>query len=237
MWLVAIDRSSPGAGAAIFRDGRVSGRCRDAAVEPSRAPEWMGALAGLLAGQGVAPGDLGALCAGVGPGSFSGIRSSLAALQGLALPFGAAVFGVSSAAALAFRLLTEREAPNGVAIIGDARRERLWVGSFRLAAAGGVEAVDREGRGRAVTQTADDFELVRAGDVASAVPAGARVASPDFGRIGGALNAAFGRERVLQSAAYADAESVGRLFLAASHAARREPLPVYLHPAVAARAG
>jgi tRNA threonylcarbamoyl adenosine modification protein YeaZ len=197
----------------------------------------MAAVAGLLAGQNLAAADLCALCAGVGPGSFSGIRSSLAALQGLALPAGTAVFGVSSAAALAYRMLTEPDAPSRVAIVGDARRERLWVGSFRLAAAGGVEAVGGDGRARAVSQTADDFELVRAGDVASAVPAGARVASPDFGRIGATLNAALGGERVIQTAVYSDAESVGRLFLAAPDAARREPLPVYLHPAVAEKTG
>ena len=86
-------------------------------------------------------------------------------------------------------------------------------------------------------QSADDFVLVRADDVASAVPPGARVASPDFGRIGAALNAALGGERVVQTAVYPDAESVGRLFLAAPDAARREPLPVYLHPAVAQKAG
>jgi tRNA threonylcarbamoyladenosine biosynthesis protein TsaB len=233
MWLLSIDRSSPGAGAAVFRDGRLSGVRRDATGEPSRAPGWMADVAGLLAEQTIAPADLCALCAGMGPGSFSGIRSSLAALQGLALPSGATVFGVSSAAALAYRMLTEPDAPNRVAIVGDARRERFWVGSFRLAADGGVEAVGGDGRARAVSQTADDFELVRAGDVATAVPAGTRVASPDFGRIGAALNAAFGGERVVQTAVYPDAEAVGRLFLAAPGAARREPLPVYLHPAVA----
>jgi tRNA threonylcarbamoyl adenosine modification protein YeaZ len=196
----------------------------------------MTGVAGLLTEQAIAPNELGALCAGLGPGSFSGIRSSLAAWQGLALPSGVAVFGVSSAAALAYRMLTGPEAPSAVTIVGDARRERLWVGSFRLAEAGGMEAVGGDGRTRATCQSADDFVLVRSGDVASAVPAGARVASPDFGRIGTALNAALGGERVVQTAVYPDAESVGRLFLAAPDAARREPLPVYLHPAVAQKA-
>ncbi len=219
----------------MFRDGILEGQCRDVAGEPSRAPGWMADVVALLAEQAIAPADLGALCAGVGPGSFSGIRSSLAAVQGLALPSGVAVFGVSSAAALAYRILTGPDAPKKVTVVGDARRERLWVGSFRLAAAGGVEAMDGKGRARAVSQTADDFELVRAGDVASAVPAGARVASSDWGRIGAALNAAFGVDRVVQAAAYPDAETVGRLFLAAPDAAKREPLPVYLHPAVAGK--
>lgn len=237
MWLLAIDRSSPGSGAAVFRDGSLAGVCRDVAGEPSRAPGWMADVVGLLTQQALDPKELGALCVGVGPGSFSGIRSSLAALQGLALPSGVTVFGVSSAAALAFRMLTGPDAPSVVTIVGDARRERLWVGSFRLSEAGGMEAVGGDGRARAMCQSADDFVLVRSGDVASAVPPGARVASPDFGRIGAALNAALGGERVVQTAVYPDAESVGRLFLAAPDAARREPLPVYLHPAVAQKAG
>jgi tRNA threonylcarbamoyl adenosine modification protein YeaZ len=236
MWLLAIDRSSPGAGAAVFRDERLAGICQDVAADPSRAPGWMTGVTRLLAEQAIAPKELGALCAGLGPGSFSGIRSSLAAWQGLALPFGVAVFGVSSAAALAYRMLTGPDAPSVVTVVGDARRERLWVGSFRLVDAGGMEAVGGDGRARAMCQSADDFVLVRADDVASTVPPGARVASPDFGRIGAALNAALGGERVVQTAVYPDAESVGRLFLAAPDAARREPLPVYLHPAVAQKA-
>ncbi len=236
MWLLSIDRSSPDAGAALFREGVLAGVCRDAGG-PSRAPGWMVNVIGLLAEQGVTPAGLGTLCAGVGPGSFSGIRSSLAGLLGLGLPSGVAIFGVSSAAALAFRLLTAADAPAGVSVVGDARRERLWVGSFRLAESGGVAVIGGDGRVRPVRQTADDFELVRSGEVASAVPDGTRVVSPDFGRIGAALTAAFGAERVLQAPALPDAVSVGRLFLAAPDAARADPLPVYLHPAVAERAG
>ncbi len=235
MWLLSVDRSSPGAGAALFRDGELAGLRRDAG-EPARAPGWMAEVADLLRQHGVTACQLGALCAGVGPGSFSGVRSSLAALQGLALPQGVAVYGVSSAAALAFRLLSAPGAPEAVAVVGDARRERYWVAAFRLAQGGGVAVVGRDGGVRAVSHTADDFELVPAGDVAAAVPSGAWVAGPDFSRIGARLTAALGAGRVCQEAVYPGAESVGRLFLASPESARQEPLPVYLHPAVAERA-
>jgi len=232
MWLLSVDRSSAGAGVALFRDGAPAG-ARTAGGEPARQPEWVAQIAGLLDACGIAPAGLDALCAGTGPGSFSGIRSALAALRGLALPFDRPVYGVSSAAALAFRVLTAPEAPDEVAVVGDARRDRLWVAAFRLAA-GGVAVVGRDGRARAPAHTADDFELARAGEIAAAVPAGARVVSPDFARIGAWLNTELDRRRVCQEPLMPDAGAVGRLFLAAPGAARREPLPVYLHPAVAA---
>ena len=232
MWVLSVDRSGAQAGAALFCNGRLAGECRDAA-DPSRSPGWLASVAVLLAEHGVAASRLGALCAGVGPGSFSGIRSSLAALQGMALPEALPVLGVSSAAALAFRLLSPPGAPEAVAVVGDARRERLWTATFRLAPQGGVAVVAPGGAVAAARHTAEDFRLCRAADIATAVPEGVPVVTADWARIGAQLVAAFGPKRVAAEALVAGAAAVGRLCLAAPAAARRDPLPVYLHPAVA----
>ena len=232
MWLLSVDRSGPTGGAALFCDGRLAGECRDAA-DPSRSPEWLASVAALLAEHGVTANRLGAFCAGVGPGSFSGIRSSLAALQGMALPASLPVLGVSSAAALAFRLLSSPGAPGAVAVVGDARRERLWAATFRLARQGGVAVVAPDGAVAAARHTAGDFHLCRAAEIAAAVPGGVPVVTSDWARIGTRLTTVFGPERVTAQAVVADAAAVGRLCLAAPEAARRDPLPVYLHPAVA----
>jgi len=58
-------------------------------------------VADLLADQGVAVGDLAATAVSVGPGSFTGLRASLAFAAGLAAGAGSPVIGVTVAEALA----------------------------------------------------------------------------------------------------------------------------------------
>jgi tRNA threonylcarbamoyladenosine biosynthesis protein TsaB len=67
---------------------------------------------------------------GVGPGAFSGLRAALALAQALAMPGRTAVFGVTSAEALAYDVMREcgREA---AVVCGDARRNELWAAKFR----------------------------------------------------------------------------------------------------------
>ena len=66
---------------------------------------------------GLAPSQLDAVAAAIGPGGFTGIRVGLAAAHGIALASGARLVGVSSFAAVAAR----------VALIGDRRCETLLV--------------------------------------------------------------------------------------------------------------
>lgn len=234
VWLLAVERSCLNAGVALFRDGQlVDSRCD--AGEPSRAPNWMAAVHAILQEHEVRPAQISALCAGLGPGSFSGIRSSLAALQGLALPHGLPIFGVSSAAALALRLLSATDAPETISIVGDARRQRVWLTTLRLADDGDVAVIRQDGTVAAAQHTAADFLLLSPDACAAAIPEKTHVASSDLARIGTQLTQEFGTDRVLSEAVFSDAASVGRLFLAAPALARRNPLPIYLYPAVAER--
>lgn len=234
MWLLSVDRSSPQSGAALFCDGQLAGTCRDNCA-PSRSPGWLVAVAELLSDHDLVIGQLDVLSVGMGPGSFSGIRSSLAALQGMALPSTVPVLGLSSAAALAFRVLTGSDAPEAVAVVGDARRERLWAATFCLAPQGGVAVAAPDGTVSDARHTADDFRLCPATEIAQAIPEGVPVVTSDPVRIGAHLLTVFGAARVRGQALYVDAASVGRLYLAAPAAAPRDPLPIYLHPAVAQR--
>jgi tRNA threonylcarbamoyladenosine biosynthesis protein TsaB len=195
--------------------------------EPTRAPEWVAELAQGLADNGVAAEQLDGFVCGLGPGSFSGIRACLAALQGLALPGGKPVYGVASAAALA---LGQAEGSECVTVVGDARRNRLWSITYRVDAA--AQRV-RLYNGRMPTHTSDDFLLTPAGELTQAVPAGTRVVSSDWERLSGVLSGAFPAERLVPHAVYAKASDVGRLALSEPAARVLEPLPVYLHPAVA----
>jgi tRNA threonylcarbamoyladenosine biosynthesis protein TsaB len=66
---------------------------------------------------GLAPSQLDAIAAAIGPGGFTGIRVGLAAAHGIALAAGARLVGISSFAAVAA----------GVAAIGDADCQTLLV--------------------------------------------------------------------------------------------------------------
>ena len=227
-WL-AVDRSSAHPGMAVF-DGNgalLFGRAWDG--EPTRAPEWVAELAQGLADNGVSAEQLDGFVCGLGPGSFSGIRACLAAMQGLALPGGKPVYGVPSAAALA---LGQADGAECVTVVGDARRNRLWSVTYRVdAAAQRVRLFD----GRMPTHTSDDFLLTPADELSKVVPAGTRVMSSDWARISGILTEAFAADRLVSRAVYAKASDVGRLALSEPDARVLEPLPVYLHPAVAVK--
>jgi tRNA threonylcarbamoyladenosine biosynthesis protein TsaB len=98
--LLALDASSTRCLAGLWADGAVHG-------ETSReGPTGEAALlprlvADLLAAQEVAPRSLAAVAVVVGPGSFTGIRASLAFAHGLSLAAGCPIIGVTVAEALA----------------------------------------------------------------------------------------------------------------------------------------
>jgi tRNA threonylcarbamoyl adenosine modification protein YeaZ len=226
MRYLVIDRSTGKPGMAVF-DG-----CRllfenQWDGEPTRTPEWIGELEQLLKNQRIDIQTLDGFVCGVGPGSFSGIRASLAALGGLALPGSKPVYGVASAAALA---LAQTQGAECVTVIGDARRDRLWCVTYRVdVAAQRVKLYD----GSSPTHTAEDFQLVPVGELAKAVPASTRVVSSDWERLAAVLSATFEADRLESRAVFPMAADVGRLALSDPESRVFEPLPIYLHPAVA----
>lgn len=143
---------------------------------------------------------------GMGPGSFAGIRSALAFAQGYAL--GATdceVLGLPSPCGVA-------PEEGACAVVGDARREKYWVALFaekKLICP--------------VFQVAKDELHLR-------VPLSARVVSPDDKRIGGFLKETFA-ERYLGERLPTD-EGLKSYAEAYPDALVRDPLPIYLNPAV-----
>jgi tRNA threonylcarbamoyl adenosine modification protein YeaZ len=63
---------------------------------------------------------------GLGPGNFTGLRLSAAAVQALALPFQTPVVGICSAEAIA-HAIREEHGDHPITVVGDARRERVWL--------------------------------------------------------------------------------------------------------------
>ena len=198
--------------------------------EPSRAPAWMAELADVIAAHGWNGASFDEFVCGLGPGSFSGIRACLAALQGLALPDGKPVYGIASAAAVA---LGQAEGEERVTVVGDARRNRLWCVTYEVQP---VTAQVRMPGGGLPTHTAEDFRLVPSEALGSVVPDAARIVSPDWERLASVLRATFAEDRLVARTVYPIAVDLGRLTLAMPASRVREPLPIYLHPAVAAAA-
>jgi tRNA threonylcarbamoyladenosine biosynthesis protein TsaB len=94
--ILAIDTSTAACTAALFDS---AGRCisrRDEVIGRGHAERLAPMLGDLLEGRWA-----DTILVGVGPGSFTGIRVGIAAAHGLAIGWGAAVFGMSSLALLA----------------------------------------------------------------------------------------------------------------------------------------
>ena len=229
MRCLVVDRSTSCPSMAVFEEEvLVCERVWDS--EPKRSPEWIAELANTLTARGLSLATFDRFVCGLGPGSFSGIRAGLSALQGMALSGGKPVYGVASAAALA---LGQASGSECVTVVGDARRNRLWVVTYRVdAEARRVRRLD----GKLAKHTADDFLLIPAEELATAVPEDTRVVSSDWVRLSGMLANIFASERLIPQAVFPMASDLGRLALTSPDSCVFEPLPVYLHPAVAVKA-
>ena len=143
---------------------------------------------------------------GLGPGSFAGIRAALSFAIGYAIGHpNCEVLGLPSACAL-----VEDESP--LAVIGDARRGMFWIALF------------------------DGFKLatpifqVGKEDLEKRIPQSVNVVTPDGERIGETLKEIF-------SARYLGdrkptAAGLERFALHNPSSLIKEPLPIYLNPAV-----
>lgn len=220
---LVIDRSSTQPSFALLSDAQLL-FSHQWTGEPTRAPEWVAEMGALLARHDIPLDSIGRYVCGLGPGSFSGIRACLAAILGLALPTKTPVFGVASAAAIAYALPDER-----VTVVGDARRNRLWCTTYRKDPATRRLTLEN---GSVPSHTADDFQLVESEHLAASIPSGSRIVSTDWTRLESILKTQCDVARLLPQPAYVSAEVLGQLAAADAAALKLEPSPIYLHPAV-----
>lgn len=165
--------------------------------------------------------DLRAIVVGRGPGQYSGMRAAAAAAYGFAMPGDIPVHGVSSGAALGYRVLKEGDHPV-VAVIGDARREQWWMGCYRLEEDTLHEMIS--------------WTLFSPEELGNAIrEAGAVAVTSDWTRKSELLLSVLGPEGGLtQSDVFPSAGDLLRLYAHRedADAAHESPLPIYLHPAV-----
>ena len=162
---------------------------------------------------------------GTGPGSFAGIRSAIAFVQGYALGRPCEVLGLPSPCAVAAKVFSSQIGTNHkamgsvstrLAVVGDARCGKLWIALF-----------DGFNLERDVFQV-DKAEISSAfgncsGKSYCVVPS-------DEERIGNLLREVFGERYI--GGQTPDADGL-RLFAEANPAILKpEPLPIYLNPAV-----
>ena len=169
MLILALDTTSEAGGAAIFEDERCLGQI----AHQGAANEYSAALfemtERLVAQSGASQGsalkslaDVNLFVVANGPGSFTGIRVGIAAVQAWAKVFGKPVKGVSVLEALAE---TAQPGTENVLAILNAYRGEFYVGEFRRAADGRFLAL---GDGRVATAAAlKDFATRTSGERAN----------------------------------------------------------------------
>lgn len=222
MLILSIDQSSETGSAAILDDQRLVAERHWAETRFLRQQLFPN-LKAMLNEVRLAPDAIQLYVAGVGPGSYSGLRVALAAAMAMALPGKTPVYCVTSAEGLAWQA-AETARVARVRIVGDARRDQWWTRCFR--------------RHGVLMSPVGDWVLVPPG----AFQAGEAeaVATPDWARIGTLLQAVVPPAITLIARAFfPDAATLGRLALARmAQGIASEPLmPIYLHPAVHAKIG
>ena len=134
MILLAIDSAGEGCSAALWDQARPvpQGLLAFRVLEPARgqAERLIELVETVLADAGLRYAGLGAIAANHGPGSFTGLRSAVAAARGLALAASLGVIAVSSLEALAAGMRRDPSSSGEVLAALDARRGEVYAQRF-----------------------------------------------------------------------------------------------------------
>nr|WP_220790271.1 tRNA (adenosine(37)-N6)-threonylcarbamoyltransferase complex dimerization subunit type 1 TsaB [Gluconacetobacter takamatsuzukensis] len=160
----------------------------------------------LLAECGWRPADLDLIAVVVGPGSFTGLRATLAMAHGLALGTGCALVGVTGGEAMARALRDEAGPGRAVLCLSPARRGRIFV----------------EQDGVVAAAMCDDFAFPPGPLLVAGGEAAAMLAARGAGRDDIALSARTVPDGVMIAQAALDRRAAGL--------PAREILPLYVDP-------
>lgn len=158
--------------------------------------------------------------AGIGPGSFTGMRMAVTTIRALALPDHKPAMGISSGRALAWSKLAERGGGEAL-VAGDARRDRYWLARFAW--------------GDGLVRQNTPWSLIARREIEAWLVPGLLFLSPDGQRIPELVESARAAGLVVPNGDQAPmAGDIGRLaFLEHGRNQAPESLePIYIHPAV-----
>ena len=128
MKILALEFSSPKRSVAALLDGQARGEAREHS-RGSRGP--LALVTDALREAGMSINEIECIAVGVGPGSYTGIRSAIALAQGWQLARGVKLFAVSSVACLAAQ--AQSEAIGGrVNIVIDAQRNEFYLAGYDI---------------------------------------------------------------------------------------------------------
>ena len=214
MNVLAIDTASS-CSVAVLRGEEIAAR-RAQAIARGHAEALMPMIEGALADAGLRYGELELIAAAIGPGSFTGLRTGLAAARGLALALGKPTRGIGNLEAWAAAARAAVAADHAILVALDTKRASVYAQAFSAALA-----------------PLSAPAILSAAEAAALAPAGALAVTGDAGA---RLAASLARRRpapvFLTDMAPADAAVVARL-AARRHslAAAAVPLrPLYLEP-------
>lgn len=131
--ILALEFSTEHAGLAAYR-GMTCLAEEPVEAGARRCMDLFPAAERLLVAAGWTFADVAVFAVGRGPGSYTGLRVSLTAARGWAIPGGKSIWMCSSGAAGAAAYFAENPAVDEVVVWGDARRERFWAARFVRAA-------------------------------------------------------------------------------------------------------
>jgi len=236
MLILAVEQSSRNCGLAVLEDEKVVAE-REWDGVALRGSGLFFSLKSLLAEISVSCKSISCYVVDIGPGSYSGIRSSLAAVLAFTLPEKQPIYAFSSAEVIAFEILMDWNlkkagpssptmkkncpGPGKVQVVGDARRRQWWTAVYENA--GGNLPLVRQKIG-----LVPENEFKPDPD--------ALIVSPDWARLKDRLTATTSKgARIVENSCVPTAAALGKLAYRKIRAnIPGEPLaPVYLHAAVA----
>jgi tRNA threonylcarbamoyladenosine biosynthesis protein TsaB len=127
MRLLAVDTATEACSAALWLDGAIIERFEVAGR--THTEKLLPLVQALLAEAGIKPAQLDGLIAGIGPGSFAGVRIGVGLIKGLALGLDRPVAGVTSLAMLAQAAI--RGGARRVLPCIDARMGEIYLGAYQ----------------------------------------------------------------------------------------------------------
>jgi len=128
MKILAVEFSSEQRSVAVLADGRVCGAATETATRTTRA---FGLVSQALAGAGFEREQVECLAIGLGPGSYTGIRSAIALAQGWQLARPVRLLGVGSVECLAAGAQAQGWFGK-VSFVIDAQREELYLAGYDI---------------------------------------------------------------------------------------------------------
>jgi tRNA threonylcarbamoyladenosine biosynthesis protein TsaB len=126
MKILAVDTTAAAASVALCEDTFLVGEFF-VNLKQTHSQTLMPMIGSLLKSCGVTPTDIGLFAVSCGPGSFTGVRIGVAAVKGLALPFGTPCVAASSLEALAYNLAGSTGI---ICPVMDARRSQFYNAMF-----------------------------------------------------------------------------------------------------------